>query len=39
MLLAMPLMVLGGFMLDAVTNDDADADSDEAADTDHDPII
>jgi len=40
MLLALPLMLLGGFTLDAATNDDDDDDSrTEATDADQDPII
>lgn len=39
MLLAMPFMLLGGFALDAFTNDDDAPDRDEPADTDQDPII
>ena len=39
MLLALPLMLLGGFTLDAASNDDDDASRTDAADADQDPII
>lgn len=40
MLLALPLMLLGGFTLDAATNDDEDdARPTDMADPDWDPII
>ena len=38
MLLALPLMLLGGFTLDAATSDD-DADRTDAGDPDQEPII
>lgn len=39
MLLALPLMMLGGFAMDAASGDDDRDDAAEAADPDQDPII
>ncbi len=39
MLLALPLMLLGGFALDGATDDDADASPADDTSTDADPII
>lgn len=39
MLLALPLMMLGGFGLDVATSGDEDAREDEPADTDAEPIL
>lgn len=39
MLLALPLMMLGGFVLDAVSREEDADDRAEPADTDHPPII
>ena len=39
MLLALPLMLLGGFTLDAATSDDDDDSQTDVVDPDQDPII